>query len=186
MHSQAEAEQADLSRERLEPAAGPAAEERERTALHVARGLQPQLAPQVARQLMAQDAFAAIARADLGISEDFRARPLTAASASVASFSVGALLPLVVTALTTAHGRIAWVSGSSLFFLAARAGGASVATGASRVTFCGALSPLQPGTFRADGGDSAFASSDTAERLRSRAAMKTASVWRGAFIGSAW
>lgn len=145
VHSQADTEQADLSRERSELAADPAAEERELTAIYIARGLQSQLAQQVARQLMAHDALAAHARDELGISEVFSARPLLAASVSAVSFAVGALLPLLVIALAPAHDLIAWVSGSSLGFLAAlgamaaRAGGAGVATGASRVTFWGAL-----------------------------------------------
>jgi VIT1/CCC1 family predicted Fe2+/Mn2+ transporter len=65
--------------------------------------------------------------------------------ASAASFAVGAVLPLVVTALAPQSGLIAWVSGTSLAFLAllgvvaARVGGAGALIGAWRVTFWGAL-----------------------------------------------
>ena len=109
------------------------------------RGLEPALAAQVAEQLMAHDALGAHARDELGISEAFSARPVQAALASAASFAVGALLPLAVTALAPAQGLIAWVSGASLCGLAvlgtvaARAGGAGIVAGAWRVTFWGAL-----------------------------------------------
>lgn len=145
VHSQADTEQADLSRERAELELDPAAEQRELTAIYVGRGLEPSLAQQVAKQLMAHDALGAHARDELGISKTRRAQPVQAAWASAASFAVGAALPLAVTALTPAQGLIAWVSGTSLVFLAllgalaARVGGAGILTGAGRVTFWGAL-----------------------------------------------
>jgi VIT1/CCC1 family predicted Fe2+/Mn2+ transporter len=129
----------------MELAAQPAAEMRELTQLYVKRGLAPDLAHQVAAQLMADDALGAHAREELGISEALSARPVQAALASAASFAVGALLPLGVTALAPTNGLMAWVSGTSLLLLAllgaiaARAGGAGVATGSWRVTFWGAL-----------------------------------------------
>jgi vacuolar iron transporter family protein len=145
VHSQADTEKADLSREQAELQKDPGAERRELTAIYVARGLQVDLARQVAEQLMAHDALGAHARDELGISEAIRARPVQAALASAASFAVGAALPLAVTALVPARSLIPAVSGTSLVFLAvlgfvaARAGGASVLTGAWRVTFWGAL-----------------------------------------------
>jgi VIT1/CCC1 family predicted Fe2+/Mn2+ transporter len=145
VHSQADTEKADLSRERAELALDPAAEQRELTAIYVTRGLAPGLAQQVAEQLMAHDAIGAHARDELGISETLSARPVQAALASAASFAVGAVLPLAVTALAPAQGLIPWVSGTSLVFLAAlgvvaaRVGGAGVLAGAWRVTFWGAL-----------------------------------------------
>lgn len=145
VHSQADTEKADLARERAELDADPVAERRELTAIYVTRGLAPDIAQQVAEQLMAHDALGAHARDELGISETLSARPVQAALASAASFAVGAVLPLAVTALAPAQGLIAWVSVTSLVFLAvlgamaARAGGAGVLTGAWRVTFWGAL-----------------------------------------------
>lgn len=145
VHSQADTESADLSRERAELASDPAAELRELTAIYVARGLEQPLARQVAERLTEHDALGTHARDELGISETLSARPVQAAFASAASFAVGALMPLAVTALAPAQGLIAWVCGTSLFFLAllgavaARAGGASVVKGAWRVTFWGAL-----------------------------------------------
>lgn len=145
VHSQADTENADLARERAELAADPIAERRELTAIYVARGLRPDLAQEVAEQLMAHDALGAHARDELGISETLSARPVQAALASAASFAVGAALPLAVTALAPEQGLIPWVSGTSLVFLAvlgamaARAGGAGILAGAWRVTFWGAL-----------------------------------------------
>jgi VIT1/CCC1 family predicted Fe2+/Mn2+ transporter len=145
VHSQADTENADLSRERAELAADPAAERRELSAIYVSRGLAPALAQQVAEQLMQHDALGAHARDELGISERVSARPLQAALASAASFAVGAALPLAVTAVAPERALIFWVSGTSLGFLAAlgavaaRVGGAGMLKGAWRVTFWGAL-----------------------------------------------
>jgi VIT1/CCC1 family predicted Fe2+/Mn2+ transporter len=145
VHSQADTEQADLARERLELQADAAAEQRELATIYVERGLTPELASQVATQLMAHDALGAHARDELGISDALSARPVQAALASAASFAVGAALPLAVTALVPGPGLIAAVAASSLGFLAvlgvtaARVGGAPVLAAASRVTLWGAL-----------------------------------------------
>ncbi len=145
VHSQADTEKADLSRERTELEKDPAAERRELAAIYIARGLAPALAQQVAEQLMTHDAIGAHARDELGISTTLSARPVQAALASAASFAIGAALPLAVVALAPTQGLIAWVSAMSLAFLtllgvvAARAGGASVVTSAVRITFWGAL-----------------------------------------------
>ena len=104
-----------------------------------------ELAMKVAMQLMAQDALGAHARDELGISETLRARPLQAAVASAASFSVGAGVPLLTAMIATEMSLIPLVAGISIAFLAllgalaARAGGASMSKGAIRVLFWGAL-----------------------------------------------
>ena len=145
VHSQSDTEKADLTRERAELAADSAAEHRELSAIYVARGLESALARQVAEQLMRHDALGAHARDELGISEALSARPVQAALASAGSFAVGAVLPLAVTAWAPAQSLMAWVSVTSLFFLAllgavaARAGGAGVLAGAWRVPIWGAL-----------------------------------------------
>lgn len=145
VRSQADTEQADIERERKELKADDAGERKELAAIYVGRGLDAELAKQVADQLMAHDALGAHARDELGISETLSARPIQAALASAASFAAGAAMPLVVTALAPEATVIAFVSGTSLVFLAllgglaARAGGASVIVGATRVTFWGAL-----------------------------------------------
>jgi vacuolar iron transporter family protein len=125
-------------------AMAPEAEARELAAIYVARGLQPGLAQEVARQLMAHDALGAHARDELGISPALVARPVQAAIASAASFAVGAALPLAVTGLAPAENLVAWIFGMSVTFLAAlgavaaRIGGAPVVPGAWRVSFWGA------------------------------------------------
>jgi VIT1/CCC1 family predicted Fe2+/Mn2+ transporter len=145
VHSQADTENADLSREKRELATDPAAERRELTNIYVGRGLDSALAAQVAEQLMAHDALGAHARDELGISPQQQARPLQAAMASAACFAVGAALPLSVIALAPEHGLLTWVVASSLAFLAllgaiaARAGGASMVAGALRVLVWGAF-----------------------------------------------
>ena len=145
VHSQADTEQADLSRERSELQREPASEHRELAAIYVGRGLTPALAQQVAEQLTAHDALGAHARDELGISSTVTARPVQAALASAASFAVGAALPLIVTALVPGAGLIAWVGTTAIVFLAllgavsAQAGGASLAVGAWRVAFWGTL-----------------------------------------------
>jgi vacuolar iron transporter family protein len=143
--SQSDTERADLERERIELATDPVHEHEEMQAIYVGRGLDPELASQVASQLMRHDALGAHARDELGISEMLTARPVQAAMASAATFSVGAALPLIVVVLVPASALMWVVSGSSLFFLAvlgslsARTGGASMGTAALRVTFWGAL-----------------------------------------------
>ena len=145
VHSQADTESADLSRERIELQTDPVAEQRELAAIYVQRGLEADLAREVARQLMLHDALGAHARDELGISEVLSAQPGQAAWASAASFAAGAALPLAVVAVAPASQLMFWVAGASLVFLAAlgamaaRAGGAPVALGAWRVSFWGAL-----------------------------------------------
>ncbi|HEV8410333.1 MAG TPA: VIT family protein [Gemmatimonadaceae bacterium] len=145
VHSQVDTEQADLKVERAELIADPKGEHEELANIYVGRGLEPALATQVAEQLMARDALGAHARDELGITEELRARPIQAALSSAASFAVGAAVPLVV-AITVPHADVIFlVAASSLAFLAvlggiaARVGGASIITGAWRVTFWGAL-----------------------------------------------
>ena len=143
--SQADTEQADLAREQQELLTDNLAEQQELAAIYVARGLQPALADTVAQQLMAHDALGAHAREELGISEVLNAKPVQAALASAATFTVGAALPLLII-LVTPPALLAWtVSLTSLVFLAALGGlaayvgGSGVLKSAVRVTFWGAL-----------------------------------------------
>lgn len=143
--SQADTEEADLERERQELANNSRYEHKELADIYVQRGLEPQLAVQVAEQLMAYDALGAHARDELGLSDTNKARPLQAALASATSFSAGAALPVLLSVFVPMQLMIPTVSASSLVFLAimgaiaAKAGGASQAKAAVRVTFWGAL-----------------------------------------------
>jgi len=145
VRSQADAEQADLAREKAELRDEPERELVELTGIYVERGLTPDLAAQVARQLMEKDALAAHARDELGITETLRARPLQAALASAGSFILGALVPVVAVYVAPVSHTSVVAVGSTLVTLvvlggtAAWAGGAPVARGAARVVFWGAL-----------------------------------------------
>ncbi len=141
--SQADTEQADLSREKAELQAAPAYELEELRQIYVARGLDRELALRVAKQLMDRDALAAHARDELGLSVVHTARPVQAALASATTFAVGASLPLVVATLVPAARIILAVPIASLFALAAlgalsaEAGGARRGRAVLRVTFWG-------------------------------------------------
>ena len=143
--SQSDTEQADLARERAELASQPAFEREELARIYIKRGVNPELARQVADQLMAKDALGAHARDELGISEVTTARPVQAALASASTFAVGAVLPLSVVLVSPPSMLVPVVSIASLVFLGllgalgARAGGAHVLRATLRVTFWGAL-----------------------------------------------
>jgi VIT1/CCC1 family predicted Fe2+/Mn2+ transporter len=123
----------------------PEFEREELARIYMERGVSPELARQVADQLMAKDALGAHARDELGISEITTARPIQAALTSAATFAVGAALPLAMVLVLPLSMLIVGVSAASLVFLAllgaigARAGGANVARAMLRVTFWGAL-----------------------------------------------
>jgi len=148
VHSQADTENADLARERAELKLDPAAEQRELAGIYVGRGLDAALADQVAGQLMAHDALGAHARDELGLSVATAARPLQAALASAASFSVGAALPIGVIVVASPAQLGLWVSLASLGFLAglgavaAQAGGSPIWASTWRVVFWGAAAML--------------------------------------------
>jgi vacuolar iron transporter family protein len=143
--SQADTESADLDREKHELSSQPAAEEDELSQIYVRRGLEPDLARMVARQLMARDALAAHARDELGLTAELAARPLQASIASATTFAVGAGVPVLAVLLAPLNMLVAVTSAVSLLCLmalgaiAARAGGASAVTGAVRVVFWGAV-----------------------------------------------
>ena len=143
--SQADTEKADLRLEQQAIDKNYDLEQEELASIYETRGLDPELANQVAHALMQHDALGAHARDEIGISEVQTARPLQAAWSSAAAFTIGAALPLVVAATNPGSRQIPVVAAASLVFLAllgavaARAGGAPVAKGAVRVTFWGLL-----------------------------------------------
>ncbi len=143
--SQADTERADLQREQRELEDDPEFEQRELAEIYVQRGLDPELARQVAVQLMAHDALGAHARDELGLSEIHTARPLQAALASAVTFALGAAVPLLIAWQSPQRLIIPLVAGSSLVCLAtlgglaAYTGGASLLLGVWRVTWWGAV-----------------------------------------------
>ncbi len=143
--SQADTERADLARERDELENEREAEVEELANIYVERGLDKELATQVALQLMEHDALGAHARDELGISEVMIARPIQAALASAGTFTAGAAMPLLAVLVFPVHQIVYAVAITSLCVLAllgalaARAGGAPIGTASFRVTFWGAL-----------------------------------------------
>ena len=143
--SQSDTEKADLARERAELSDYAELEREELAQIYVERGVDLELARQIASQLMEKDALTAHARDELGISEIASARPVQAALTSAVTFAAGAALPLLVAGIAPQAAIIPIVSAASLGCLAllgaigAKAGGAGVLRAAVRVTFWGAL-----------------------------------------------
>lgn len=143
--SQADTEHADLELERKALTEHFDTELEELAAIYEARGLTPALATQVAEQLMASDALGAHARDEIGITDTSQARPLQAAFSSAATFTAGALLPLLIAWWAPPSLLILLVGLFSLLFLAflgaaaARVGGAPILKASVRVMFWGAL-----------------------------------------------
>jgi len=143
--SQADTEHADRAREAKELASDPESELEELAQIYVKRGVEAGLARQVATQLMAKDALGAHSHDELGLSEATTARPVQAAMASAATFTLGAAAPLILTAISPANLLLPAVAAGSLLFLAllgligAIAGGAGILKPTLRVMFWGAL-----------------------------------------------
>lgn len=143
--SQSDSEQADIAREGRELAENASGEARELADIYVKRGLDSSLALTVAEQLMAHDALGAHTRDELGISDLTAARPIQAALASAAAFSVGGAPPLLIAIVAPAGFETAIISVGSMVLLillgaiGARAGGANMLKAAIRVAFWGAL-----------------------------------------------
>ena len=143
--SQADTERADIETERNALREDYKAEHAELRDIYIRRGLDHELATRVSQQLMTHDALGAHTRDDIGITEALAARPLQAAAASSLSFALGGILPLLASVLAPSEMRASTVAGVSLVFLAAlgglaaRAGGASILRGATRVLIWGAV-----------------------------------------------
>lgn len=145
--SQSDTEQPDLAVERQELAERPDLEVDELASIYVNRGVAPDIARQVAVQLMAKDALAAHARDELGIMEVSTNRPVQAALTSAATFAVGAAMPLITVLLAPLNAQIP-MTAASLFFLAilgavgVQAAGADMLRPVLRVMFWGAFAMI--------------------------------------------
>jgi VIT1/CCC1 family predicted Fe2+/Mn2+ transporter len=143
--SQADTEKADIALEQRHLQEDHEFEFQELVEIYIKRGIQPELAKQVAMQLMAQDALDAHLRDELGIYERMTAKPIQAAFTSAAMFTLGAAMPLTATFVASTAQIIPIVASFSLFSLAmlgalaAYLGGANILKGAIRVTFWGTL-----------------------------------------------
>ena len=148
VRSQRDAEHADIELEKRELAHSPHAEARELAAIYMKRGLDPELARQVADQLSQHDLLGAHLRDELGLDPDSLAQPLQAAIASAVSFAISAALPIGALLIAPAALRVPTIVGLSLACLAGLGalggylGGAPVGRAALRVTLGGGLAML--------------------------------------------
>jgi VIT1/CCC1 family predicted Fe2+/Mn2+ transporter len=139
--SQFDIETADLKREKKELDTMPDIELKELANLYQQRGLDSDLAMQVAEKLTQHNALEAHARDELGINEMTQAKPLQAALASGASFMAGGLLPFLVSLFAPIRYMVIYQYSFSIVFLAllgviaAKAGGSTIIKGVIRICF---------------------------------------------------
>jgi VIT1/CCC1 family predicted Fe2+/Mn2+ transporter len=122
--SQNEFTKAEIAVEQMQHSRNPKGEERELAEVYVKRGVRPDLAAEVARQISGdpEEAIKVHVREELGIDPDDLPSPWTAAGASFASFTVGALIPLMP-----------YLIGLPIFVLALTLAGVSAFTGGAAV-----------------------------------------------------
>ena len=143
--SQTDVENADIERERIELEEMPEIELQRLAEIYEKRGLKKETALVVAKELTEKDALGAHVRDELGINEISKAKPIQAAFASGAAFTVGGILPLIVTLFLPLKGMEYFLYGFALFFLiflgtmAAKVGGSSVSKAIIRITFWGTI-----------------------------------------------
>uniref|UniRef100_UPI00404AC225 VIT1/CCC1 transporter family protein n=1 Tax=Flavobacterium sp. TaxID=239 RepID=UPI00404AC225 len=143
--SQTDVEKADIERERIELEEMPELELQRLAQIYEERGLKKETALQVAMELTEHDVLGAHVRDELGINEISQAKPLQAALASGASFTVGGALPFLVTLFFPIKSMEFWLYGTAILFLAilgalaAKTGGSSILKAVVRVTFWGTI-----------------------------------------------
>jgi VIT1/CCC1 family predicted Fe2+/Mn2+ transporter len=143
--SQRDAERADIARERRELRQSPGFEQAELSQIYVERGLDPDLAKEVARQLMAADPLGSHLRDELGMSHETRARPVQATLVSALGFTLGGIVPLLALLVAPSDARIPVIAGVALLLLACtgavagKLGGAPLGRAAARVLMGGAV-----------------------------------------------
>lgn len=143
--SQTDIEKADIERERLEIKEMPEIELQRLAQIYEGRGLKKETALVVAKELTEIDALSAHVRDELGINEMSKAKPIQAAFASGAAFTVGGVLPLFVVLFLPLKSMEYSLYGFALFFLiilgalAAKTGGSSIAKAILRITFWGTI-----------------------------------------------
>lgn len=146
--SQADTEKSELKLEAYELKTNLPAEINELTNIYIKRGLEPDLAREVALQLMKKNALEAHARDELGITETLSARPIQAAIFSAASFTLGSIFPLATVIISPRDDLMISISIMSVVFLAllggvaAKIGRSSILLGATRVVVWGTLAML--------------------------------------------
>lgn len=143
--SQTDVESADIEREKIELAEMPELELQRLAEIYEKRGLKKETAYTVAQELTAKDALGAHIRDELGINEISQAKPIQAALASGAAFTIGGLLPFLVTLFLPLKSMEYSLYGFALFFLvilgalAAKTGGSNIRKAVLRITFWGTV-----------------------------------------------
>ena len=146
--SQTDIEKADIERERIELEEMPDEELQILAQIYEKRGLKKETALLVAQELTENDALAAHIRDELGINEISQANPLQAAFASGAAFTVGGILPLMVTFFTPVTGMEYWLYGFTILFLgilgtiSAKIGGSSIVKAIIRIVIWGSIAMI--------------------------------------------
>lgn len=143
--SQTDVEHADVERERQELAEMPDVELQRLAEIYEKRGLTKETAQLVAKELTASGALAAHVRDELGINEISQAKPIQAAFASGAAFTIGGIMPFLVTLWLPLNSMEYYLYGFAIFFLiilgamAAKTGGSSVTRAIIRISFWGTV-----------------------------------------------
>lgn len=143
--SQTDTEKADIEREIQELEKMPEEELQILAQIYEKRGLKKETALQVAMELTKKDALAAHIRDELGLNEISQAKPIQAALASGASFTVGGILPLLVVLFAPLAGMEYWLYGFTTIFLiilgatSAKTGGSSIKKAIVRITIWGTI-----------------------------------------------
>ncbi len=146
--SQTDIEKADIEREKIELKEMPEEELNILAQIYEKRGLKKETAMLVAKELTETDALAAHVRDELGINEISQANPLQAALASGAAFTVGGVLPLLVTLFLPVQNMEYWLYGFTIVFLgilgtvSAKVGGSSVAKAIMRIIIWGTIAMI--------------------------------------------
>ena len=143
--SQTDMEKADIEREKIELQEMPEIELQRLAQIYESRGLKKETSLIVAKELTEKDALGAHVRDELGINEINQAKPIQAAFASGAAFTVGGLLPFLVTLFLPLQSMEYYLYGFGLFFLiilgalSAKTGGSSITKAILRITFWGTI-----------------------------------------------
>ncbi len=143
--SQTDVEKADIEREKQELAEMPEIELQRLAEIYEKRGLKKETALAVAKELTEKDALGAHIRDELGINEISQAKPIQAAFASGAAFTIGGVLPLLVSIFLPLRYMEYYLYGFAIIFLivlgamAAKTGGSSIGKAIIRITFWGTV-----------------------------------------------
>jgi VIT1/CCC1 family predicted Fe2+/Mn2+ transporter len=122
--TQRDLEVAELARQKADIERDPEYEVQQLAGLFEQRGVEPDLAAEVSRQMSAKDALSVHARAELGIDPDAVTNPWAAAVASLVAFTIGGLIPIAAMLMSPRPAEM-WVSGAAVVVAMALTGAVS-------------------------------------------------------------